>query len=192
MQLQGVQKISKGGSKNICNKLKKELFATVNDIYLVFSYCGTSSSQDLRKASLDARLWIVCRSAKDWGNSSAKDWGNSSAKDWGNSSVKDWGNRYILPRLARTLLCVPYEQQGFAHHSFILWLTFKILFHKLMQAFMYSPSPILLHPLTTYPPSIMFYIISKHVEFWSNRIWEQIVFLEFFGLTCKWQIWPIW
>ena len=56
MQLQGVQKISKGGSKNICNKLKKELFATVNDIYLVFSYCGTSSSQDLRKASLDARL----------------------------------------------------------------------------------------------------------------------------------------
>ena len=51
--MQGVQKISKGGSKNICNKLKKELFATVNDIYLVFSYCGPSSSQDLRKAVMD-------------------------------------------------------------------------------------------------------------------------------------------
>ena len=49
----GVQKLSKGGSENICLKLNKEFFSTINDIYLVFSYCGPSNSQVIRRARLD-------------------------------------------------------------------------------------------------------------------------------------------
>ena len=49
----GVQKIARGGSENICLKLKKEFFSLRNDIYLVFSYCAPASSEVIRRSGLD-------------------------------------------------------------------------------------------------------------------------------------------
>ena len=50
---QGVQKVPRGGSENICLKLRKDFFSLRNDIYLVFSYCAPSNSEVIRRAGLD-------------------------------------------------------------------------------------------------------------------------------------------
>ena len=50
---QGVQKVPRGGSENICLKLRKDFFSLRNDIYLVFSYCAPSNSEVIRRAGID-------------------------------------------------------------------------------------------------------------------------------------------